>query len=481
MDHKVSTICGYKLPVRGLPRYATLFLFLTTLFGFLSPLAGYSFAQTLTLEEALHRAFETHEDPKLSFESIQRAKIDKNRAFSFLLPTLAYEQSFTYLHPEIADELPGIGSFTFVPDETWRRRLVFTQPLYQGEFYPALRRGQEGVRLAKDNYAFLIKELLFSVSRDYYEILKNKALLEVAIDNLKLASQTLADAQKRYRAGTVTKTDVLRAEVQKSEVEQTLVSSRNNLVSSKKLLARMVGIKDYQSLDVLPQAGLAPRLPEARQPLQALYRQALENRDDLKARLANLEFSKWSRWQVWGRFHPTLSVDVSYLGIDPENATELDDSYAVLFRVSIPILDAGVRFFDLQETARETIQARLDYEKTKNDIQVEIVNAQLTIDTLKQNIETLNREVELARENHDLTSKQYRAGVASSLDVQQTLTQLISARNQLVVQTYDYEVALLNLQRVIGRFEEQFARRYPTGVKGLSHKKSFQGIQREDR
>jgi outer membrane protein TolC len=243
----------------------------------------------------------------------------------------------------------------------------------------------------------------------------------------------------------------------------------------------MAGIQDYQNLEVLPQAALSPRPSKSQQPIEALYRAALVNRDDLKARLSALEVSKWSRRQVWGRFHPILAVDVSYLGIDPENPTELTDSYAVMFRVIIPILDAGTRFFDLQSTAREMIQARLDYERTKKDIEVEIVNAQLNIDTLRQNLRTLNREVELARENHDLTSKQYRAGVASSLDVQQTLTQLIAARNQLVVQTYDYEVSLLNLQRAIGMFETQFAKRYPNDVKTLTHTKALEGIEREDR
>ncbi len=478
MDHAVWDLLQIWRPLFELRKGLLVCFFAALPLGFFG---GTSFAKTLTLEEAIGLAFKTHEDPKISYENIERARIDKNRAFSFLLPTLAYEQSFTYIHPEISLALPETETLSFVPDETWRRRVTLTQPMYRGEFYPALRQGKEGMRLARENYAFLVKELLFSVARDYYEVLKAKALVEVAMDNLRLAVQTLADARERYRAGTVTKTDVLRAEVQKSEVEQSLVSSRNNLLAAKKLLGRMAGIQDYQNLEVLPQAALSPRPSKSQQPIEALYRAALVNRDDLKARLSALEVSKWSRRQVWGRFHPILAVDVSYLGIDPENPTELTDSYAVMFRVIIPILDAGTRFFDLQSTAREMIQARLDYERTKKDIEVEIVNAQLNIDTLRQNLRTLNREVELARENHDLTSKQYRAGVASSLDVQQTLTQLIAARNRLVVQTYDYEVSLLNLQRAIGMFEAQFAKRYPNDVKTLTHTKALEGIEREDR
>ena len=96
-------------------------------------------------------------------------------------------------------------------------------------------------------------------------------------------------------------------------------------------------------------------------------------------------------------------------------------------------------------------------------------------------LDEIGNLLELAGENHDLTSKQYRAGVASSLDVQQTLTQLITARNQLVVQTYDYKVSLLNLQRAIGVFEAQFAKRYPNDVKTLTHTKALEGIEREDR
>jgi len=427
-------------------------------------------SKLVTLNEAIDMAFNMHEDPKVMFESIQKASIQKNKSFSFLMPSLYFEQSFTYLHPQINLSFPDIGTSSFLPDETWRRSLTLRQPIYEGEFYPSFRVGKEGIMLAKDQYAFTVKELLFSVTQDYYEVLKTKALVNVAIENLKLTAQTLKDAKERYKAGTVTKTDVLRAEVQKAEVEQMLVSAKNDLLAAKKLLGRMIGIKEYKTIETISPETFSDKLRTSKLPINKLFELAISQRDDLKARVQEVEVAKWARRQVSGRFHPMLSLDVSYLGIDPENPTETTDSYAVLFSITVPIFESGTRVFDLQTTARNIIQSRLSYERTKKDIEVEIVSSVLQIDTLRQNLKTLQKEVELSRESYDLTSKQYRVGVASSLDVQQTLTQLITTKNQLIMQTYDYEVSLLNLERSVGLFAKTYGKKFPKDVYTLTHK-----------
>ena len=50
---------------------------------------------------------------------------------------------------------------------------------------------------------------------------------------------------------------------------------------------------------------------------------------------------------------------------------------------------------------------------------------------------------------------QYRVGAATSLDVQSALNELNTARTDLSAQTYDYQVALRNLDLATGVFQQQ--------------------------
>ena len=62
----------------------------------------------------------------------------------------------------------------------------------------------------------------------------------------------------------------------------------------------------------------------------------------------------------------------------------------------------------------------------------------------------------LARENYDMTSKQYRVGLSTSLDINTALNALNQVRTQLIDQTYTYQIALLNLDNAIGVFAQDY-------------------------
>ena len=55
-----------------------------------------------------------------------------------------------------------------------------------------------------------------------------------------------------------------------------------------------------------------------------------------------------------------------------------------------------------------------------------------------------------------MTSKQYRVGLSTSLDVNTALNTLNQVRTQLIDQTYTYQVALLNLDNAVGVFAQDY-------------------------
>jgi outer membrane protein TolC len=80
----------------------------------------------------------------------------------------------------------------------------------------------------------------------------------------------------------------------------------------------------------------------------------------------------------------------------------------------------------------------------------------LAVETLGATLTTLKKEVSLAQENYDITSKQYRVGLATSLDVNTSLNALNQVRTQFTDQTYAYQVVLLGLDRAVGVFAQDY-------------------------
>ncbi|HYM59770.1 MAG TPA: TolC family protein, partial [Thermoanaerobaculia bacterium] len=105
------------------------------------------------------------------------------------------------------------------------------------------------------------------------------------------AAQTLDLIEKRYRAGAVSEADVARAEIQKLEAEQAVATSQQALDTSKAALAFLLGERSGQSGVEVGDDLVRSRMPAKLADLsrEALLRDALENRPDLRAIRAQVE------------------------------------------------------------------------------------------------------------------------------------------------------------------------------------------------
>jgi outer membrane protein TolC len=74
--------------------------------------------------------------------------------------------------------------------------------------------------------------------------------------------------------------------------------------------------------------------------------------------------------------------------------------------------------------------------------------------TLQQTLKALHAQVVAAEQGYHDLENQYRAGTATSVDVLSALDDLNTARKNLAVQIYGFQVALRNVEEVAGVFQE---------------------------
>lgn len=412
--------------------------------------------RTLTLEEAYNLALANEEQIKIAGKELAKAQLLPWRAYAQLTPNANIVGTYTRNKEEITftrqPTLPGQEGTpsTIRPFESWQGIFTVTQPLIQPSFLPSLQLGKESVRQNIEQYDFTIREVLFGVARAYYDVLRSQAQVVVAQDTLRLTQDELKQAQARFRVGEVTKTDVLRAEVEVARAERAVLTNQNGLQLTLTVLARTVGVNGpLRVVEPTPQQYRGGGYEQ-------LLEQSYKQRQDLQAQVAAIEVARQRKNQVIARYFPQVNVQWQFPRLDSPTFANRDRFWTMLLNFQIPLFDGGVREIDLQEQTQNLAEAELQLDRLHKDVAVEVKQALLAIETLGATLETLKKEVSLAQENYDITSKQYRVGLATSLDVNTSLNALNQVRTQFTDQTYAYQVVLLGLDRAVGVFAQDY-------------------------
>ncbi len=196
------------------------------------------------------------------------------------------------------------------------------------------------------------------VKRAYYELY----FLQQAISVTKAEQELLGDirevANTRYKTGGTSQQDVLRADLEISNVENTLIRLRQQLTSGQARLARLLHVApqtQVAALDIL-----APE--QAPHDLELLQHQAVTARPELHAQLAAVRRDRSAVCLARLDYKPDVTlglswIDVASTGISP--VTNGRDAFLLSAGINLPIyrkrLDSSVRSAEAKvvATARE--------------------------------------------------------------------------------------------------------------------------------
>jgi outer membrane protein len=421
-----------------------------------------SATREITLDEAYQLATANDEQVKISGSELAKAQLLPWRAIALLTPRADIAGTFTRNSDAISFSGFSTGAgggggssgatstFPSVirPLESWQVIFSVTQPILQPSFFPSWQLGKDSIRQNEQRYDFTVREVLFGVARAYYDVLRAQAQIGVAQDTLKLTQDELKQAQVRFKVGEVTKTDVLRAEVEVARSERAVITTENNLQLTFAVLARVIGLRSLvRVVEPTPPSFSGERYEQ-------LMDKAYKQRQDLRSQEAAIDVARQRRNLVRTRYFPSIGAVWQFPKLDTPTFANRDEFWTLTLNFHVPIFDGGTRELDLQEQEENLSQSQFQFDRLKKDVRVEVKQSLLEVETLSSSLVTLKKEVSLAQENYNITSKQYRVGLATSLDVNTALNALNQVRTQLTDQTYAYQVSLLGLDRAVGVFAQ---------------------------
>ncbi|MGA7928376.1 MAG: TolC family protein [Candidatus Sulfotelmatobacter sp.] len=270
-----------------------------------------------------------------------------------------------------------------------------------------LESAQKGTAVAISGQADLERNLLFNLRGAFIQTLQEKAILNLAKENLAYYDHVLEVNRERYKAGGIAQVDLKRLELQRVQYLSDLQTADVNLRTAKiQLLMLLNQQTPLEQFDVIGPFDFAEQIP----PLNDVRQAALDTRPDLRAALQSVDKAKTDyRLAVAnGSTDPTLGFDV---GRDPP----IDDYIG--FSVSIPL-----RMFDRNQGEKRRTQldinrndslAAASRAQVFNDVDSAYATVNSAVILLKPYKEQYLEEAASVR---DTISFSYQHGAASLLD-----------------------------------------------------------------
>jgi cobalt-zinc-cadmium efflux system outer membrane protein len=270
-----------------------------------------------------------------------------------------------------------------------------------------LESAQKATGIAESSQADLERTLIFNLRMAFVQALQEKAILQLAKDNLAYYDHVLDINRDRYRAGAIAKVDLTRLEIQRVQYESDLQTAEVNLRTAK--IQLLVLLNERTSTDQFDVTGPFD-FTNVLAPLDEIRQTAVENRPDLKAALQSVDKAKTDHKLAIanGSTDPTFAVDA---GRNPP----IDQYVGV--GVSIPL-----RIFDRNQGEK----ARTQIDIGRNERVANVAREQVFGDVdsayamVNSNIILLqpyrDRYLKEAEEIRDTITISYEHGAASLLD-----------------------------------------------------------------
>ncbi|MBL0714004.1 MAG: TolC family protein [Desulfosarcina sp.] len=310
----------------------------------------------------------------------------------------------------------------------------------------------------EENRASLLEArrlLLSSIADNYY-------VAQLAVENIHIAdadeefnTRQLEEAQARMRVGTGSLSDVLNFEVQVNAAR----SARNSFDRNYRLamigLAALMGIPDAglpDSLQLSPlQSETAKALAVPPDTENIVY--ALDHRTDIQRDMSVVNQAEAGVGIARSVFWPAIEFQAS---VDGEKTNSVDyeqddfGSTVGLF-LSYPLFTGGERRARLAEAKYRQIEAEDNLNGTRISVASEVREAIANVITAQRELLLQQSNATLVKRNRDLVEKEYNAGQASLVRLNEAQRDLNQATSRLALARGGLRQTWKNLNVATGR------------------------------
>ncbi|PKK84793.1 MAG: hypothetical protein CVT49_01165 [candidate division Zixibacteria bacterium HGW-Zixibacteria-1] len=405
----------------------------------------------ITVEKARDLALEYNRHYRTAEKEIDRSRGEIISARAGALPQISLDGRYTR-NIETPAIFFGDQKIPIGLDNDFNFSLSFTQPLYAGgKVGAALKVAKIFEEYSHEKVAEVRSRIIFGAESYFYGAMLAEENLKVLQSAYEQLSYNLQVVEKYFDQGMVSEYELLRARVEKMNLEPQLIAAESNVILSRKRLKSFLGLALEDDIRLVTDNTdtVMISLP----PLDTLVTFALQNRPEIRqARLQKRGYDKAVRIYQGNWLWPNLNFNTTYQVSAASDdfklgGREVSKSWAASLLLNIPLFDGGRTIGEVRKAKTDYYQASLAEEQAFDDIRLEVEQAHDNLKMARRSLDVQKETISQAEEGMRIANLRFESGIGTQLEVLSAQTALTNARTNLAGAVYSFRLAKSALKK----------------------------------
>lgn len=422
---------------------------------------------SLTVEQAIELGLDNSKTLHSSLMKVQAADARSSEISTQRLPKLQFGGSYTRLSdvPPVQFIIPQglfgqgfpsqtiVSTFSPIVLNNYNMRLTLQQPIFTGwRLQSNANLADYTAQATNEDYRKDRADLIYNVRNAYWNVFKASEFKKVIDENVEQVKAHLKDVQNFFAQGIVTKNEVLKVEVQLSNVQVIQLDAENNVRLAKLALNNVIGLPLETEIDLT--STIQPQL-KAYGDVDALVQRALSDRPEMDGMEYRVKAGESAVSLARSGWFPQIYLVGNYLYARPNTRIfptqdQFRDTWDVSLSVSFDVWNWGTTIHQTNQAQAQLEQAKDGLAQLRDGITLEVTQSYLNYNQSKKRIAVAEKGVAQAEENYRITNEKFKGGLTLNSDLLDAEVAMLQAKWNYVQALVDHELADAKLQKAIG-------------------------------
>lgn len=415
--------------------------------------------QPLTLQDAVKLALKNSDASKLSDTKVITAENELNVTKNLQYPDVKLSGQYMRLTSADVNLKINTGNSNSNPNDTQNNnspnvnQLLLGQanvslPLFSGfKLTNTIKASENMYQAATFNAKNDKEQLSIQVINDFLNLYKATQTITLIEENLKSAQQRVTDFSAMEQNGILARNDLLKAQLQESNIQLSLEEAKKNENILNYRLAVLLKLPEGTKIETAtPDFGLASKQTTTE----------LITRNDLEALRYQEQASEHQIKVAKGKFYPSLTLTGGYIALDLQNALTITNAMNIGIGVSYNLSDIFKAKSDIKLTKSKVQELQYAIDMKSDQIKVEIENAKQDYELAMKKYKVYTESETQTIENYRIVKDKYDNGLVDTNDLLEADVEQLQAKLNLTYAKADISQKYYELLTAQGQLTSTF-------------------------
>ena len=433
-------------------------LFFVGVFSVAVPVYAQTDTLRLSRQECVAIALNESQTLKVADMEIKKADYSQKEVLANLFPAIdftgAYQRAIELQSMNMS--MGGMSqTIKMGTDNNWNLGFSASMPLINASLWKSIGLSDTQILQSLESARASRLDLVNNVNKAYYALLLAIDSRKVIRQNYDLAKLNAEIYERQYKAGTASEYDMLRSQVQVTNVEPELLQADIAVRQCQLQLAVLMGIETRATL--MPTVGLS----DMQQEMYGYYlgdNRSLSDNTSLRSLDINRKLAQQNVTMQKMAWVPTLAAtfNINWNAMSNDNPFKNQhfNPYSnVGLALQIPIFHGGAKYQKLRQAQVQVKQLDLQRETLVNSLNMQVDLALDNINRQVNQISSSEEGMKSAEKAREIMQKSFEIGAATYLNLRDSEMALTSAQLSYYQAIYNYLVSTSELDTLLGREE----------------------------